>query len=202
MLSGGFPHAFRDLVSFFLFGVHNKAAFPDEDAIDFGDLTRSVGFLLRMAQLQSFDMFFARLAKHGLKPGEFTLLWVVGLNPGLRQGSLARRLRIKPAHMTKLVQRLVAADLLARTDNRIEAIAYGAIIGGALGNVLDRIRFLGVTDLRSRQSRDCPPDWPFFQLLRRCYLPPSCSAVLSAALRQVFCLQPAGLPQNGCVVMS
>lgn len=95
--------------------MNRPAAFPDEDAIDFGDLTRSVGFLLRMAQLQSFDMFFARLAKHGLKPGEFTLLWVVGLNPGLRQGSLARRLRIKPAHMTKLVQRLVAADLLART---------------------------------------------------------------------------------------
>ena len=89
--------------------MNRPAAFPDEDAIDFGDLTRSVGFLLRMAQLQSFDMFFARLAKHGLKPGEFTLLWVVGLNPGLRQGSLARRLRIKPAHMTKLVQRLVAA---------------------------------------------------------------------------------------------
>ena len=34
MLSGGFPHAFRDLVSFFLFGVHNKAAFPDEDDDD------------------------------------------------------------------------------------------------------------------------------------------------------------------------
>ena len=36
--------------------------------------------------------------------------------------------------------------MLLRTDNRAEAIAYGAIIGGALGNVLDRIRFRGVTD--------------------------------------------------------
>ncbi|SPJ25653.1 signal peptidase II [Palleronia abyssalis] len=38
------------------------------------------------------------------------------------------------------------AAMLVRTDNRVEAIAYGAIIGGALGNVLDRIRFRGVTD--------------------------------------------------------
>ena len=34
MLLGGFPHAFRDLVSFFLLGVHNKAAFPDDDDDD------------------------------------------------------------------------------------------------------------------------------------------------------------------------
>ena len=34
MLLGGFPKAFRDLVSFFLLGVHNKAAFPDNDDDD------------------------------------------------------------------------------------------------------------------------------------------------------------------------
>ena len=34
MLLGGFPNAFRDLVSFFLSGVHNKAAFPDDDDDD------------------------------------------------------------------------------------------------------------------------------------------------------------------------
>ena len=31
MLLGGFPKAFRDLVSFFLSGVRNKAALPDDD---------------------------------------------------------------------------------------------------------------------------------------------------------------------------
>ncbi|WP_084863770.1 signal peptidase II [Salibaculum halophilum] len=38
------------------------------------------------------------------------------------------------------------AVMLVRTSSRIEAVAYGAIIGGALGNVLDRVRFRGVTD--------------------------------------------------------
>lgn len=36
--------------------------------------------------------------------------------------------------------------MLVRTSSRIEAVAYGAIIGGALGNILDRVRFRGVTD--------------------------------------------------------
>ncbi|MEL6205464.1 MAG: signal peptidase II [Pseudomonadota bacterium] len=36
--------------------------------------------------------------------------------------------------------------LLARTGSATEALAYGAIIGGALGNVVDRVRYHAVTD--------------------------------------------------------
>jgi signal peptidase II len=38
------------------------------------------------------------------------------------------------------------AFMLVRTSSRVEAIAYGAIIGGALGNILDRLRYRAVTD--------------------------------------------------------
>lgn len=87
----------------------------DEDDVELGEITGSIGFLLRMAQLKAFDYFFQTLEGHDLKPGEFTVLWVIGLNPGLRQGTIARRLHIKPAHMTKLVQRLVNAGWITRT---------------------------------------------------------------------------------------
>ena len=36
--------------------------------------------------------------------------------------------------------------MMLRTERSIEAIAYGAIIGGALGNVVDRIHYGAVTD--------------------------------------------------------
>lgn len=36
--------------------------------------------------------------------------------------------------------------MMMRTWDGIETFAYGAIIGGALGNVLDRLRFRAVTD--------------------------------------------------------
>ena len=38
------------------------------------------------------------------------------------------------------------AIMMLRSENGIEALAYGAIIGGALGNVVDRVRYRAVTD--------------------------------------------------------
>ena len=85
-----------------------------DEAVNLGEITGSIGFLLRMSQLRAFDFFFKTLGDHGLRPGEFTVLWVIWLNPNLRQGVVAQKLRIKPAHMTKLVQRLAKANLVAR----------------------------------------------------------------------------------------
>ena len=86
----------------------------DEETVDLGEITGSLGFLLRMAQLKAFDFFFRTLDGENLRPGEFTVLWVINLNPGLRQGTFARRLKIKPAHMTKLVARMVDQGLVHR----------------------------------------------------------------------------------------
>lgn len=86
----------------------------EAEKIELGEITSSLGFLLRVAQLQAFDAFFKALPHKGLKPGEFTVLWLIGLNPGLRQGAVARELNIKPAHMTKLVQRLSDAGYVER----------------------------------------------------------------------------------------
>jgi DNA-binding MarR family transcriptional regulator len=87
----------------------------DLEKVEFGALSQSPGFLLRMAQLKAFDTFYASLGHLDLKPGEFTVLWMIGLNPGLRQGTIARRLHVKPAHMTKLIQRMVTAGYVTRT---------------------------------------------------------------------------------------
>jgi DNA-binding MarR family transcriptional regulator len=86
-----------------------------EDApIKLGELTNGLGFLIRIAQVKLFENFFEHLGEYGLKPGEFTVLWVIGLNPGLRQGTVANTLHIKPAHMTKLTGRLVERGLVSR----------------------------------------------------------------------------------------
>lgn len=55
--------------------------------------------------------------------------------------------------------------LLYRSAHRIQVIAFGFVLGGALGNLIDRIRFGGVTDFI-----DCDfPDfimqrWPIFNV--------------------------------------
>jgi DNA-binding MarR family transcriptional regulator len=74
------------------------------ETMEFGPLGSSIGFLVRIAQLKIFENFYEEVGSHGLKPGEFSVLWILYRNPGLRQGVLAQRLLIKRAHMTKLVR--------------------------------------------------------------------------------------------------
>lgn len=94
-----------------------NAPFPPlaEESVDLGELNRSVGFMLRMTQVRAYAQFFRAFEGTDVRPGEFTVLWVLSQNPGLRQGTLARTLMIKPAHMTKLVQRLVDEGFVSRT---------------------------------------------------------------------------------------
>ena len=89
---------------------------PDvnSEEIRLGELPGSLGFQLRLAQLKAFHLFYRSMSEQDKKAGEFTVLWVIGLNPGARQGAIARALKIKPAHMTKLVQRMVTVGFVAR----------------------------------------------------------------------------------------
>ncbi|EAQ04259.1 hypothetical protein OB2597_08954 [Pseudooceanicola batsensis HTCC2597] len=90
-------------------------AVPDETGgIDLGPLADSLGFLFRVGQVEVFEMFFEQLGKLGLKPGEFSVLWVLHLNPRVRQGAVADTLRIKRAHMTKLVRTFEEEGLITR----------------------------------------------------------------------------------------
>jgi DNA-binding MarR family transcriptional regulator len=87
----------------------------DTETVDLGEMTGLLGLMLRLAQVRIYEQFYAEFAGTDVRPGEYTVLAVIALNPGMRQGVLARTLHIKPAHMTKLVARLVANDMVTRT---------------------------------------------------------------------------------------
>ncbi len=89
----------------------------DDEIVDIAELGGSLGFLLRIAQLRAFETFFGDMGDLQMNPGEFTVLWLIWRNPGMKQGTIARSLQIKPAHMTKLVDRLVKAGLVSRTSD-------------------------------------------------------------------------------------
>lgn len=85
-----------------------------DDGLAYGALGDSLGFLLRLAQLRSFAHFYKDMGEMGIRPGEMTMLFVLAENPGVRQGVLAKALRIKRAHMTKMVHGLEAEGLISR----------------------------------------------------------------------------------------
>jgi len=82
---------------------------------EFGPLLQSLGFLLRMSQLASFDDFFAHRRQLELGPGELSLLLFLAQNPGIRQGVVGQHLQIKRAHMTKKVRAMEEAGLILRS---------------------------------------------------------------------------------------
>ncbi|MCK5749455.1 MAG: MarR family transcriptional regulator [Oricola sp.] len=71
--------------------------------------------MARLAQVHTYETFFEDLGAYGLRPGEFSTLLLIGRNPGIRQGMVAQILRIKPAHMTKLVRSFEDRQLVERT---------------------------------------------------------------------------------------
>ncbi|MFD1343363.1 MarR family winged helix-turn-helix transcriptional regulator [Litorisediminicola beolgyonensis] len=86
----------------------------ESETLSFGVLDGSLGFLLRLAQLQNFETYFDVMGETGLRPGEATVLVVVGANPGVRQGHLCRTLRIKRAHMAKMLKAMESDGLIDR----------------------------------------------------------------------------------------
>ena len=84
----------------------SEALAETDEVLSLGELEKSIGFLLRISQLRSYERFYAAFAESDLRPGEFSVLWVIRRNPGVRQGLVAETLGIKPAQMTKMIRRI------------------------------------------------------------------------------------------------
>ncbi len=74
----------------------------------------------------------------------FTMVW----NPGVTFGLLHTTGALGPWLLTAVALAIVAAlgVWLARAENPLVAAALGGIAGGAIGNVVDRLRFGAVVD--------------------------------------------------------
>ena len=128
--------------------MSEKAVASEEIGVDLGELDQSLGFLLRIAQVSAFDRFYAAFGEIDLRPGEFSAMWVIRRNPGIRQGLLAETLRIKPAHMTKMIRRLEERGFIQRVipDNDRRSVRLFLTSGGEDFVKTHRAAFLGQDD--------------------------------------------------------
>src|ERR687884_1693353 len=74
-------------------------------------LADSPAFLVRLAQLRAFDEFYRNFAGLGVTPAGFSILALIAANPGVRPGTIAEELRVKPSNVAALVNGLVAAGV-------------------------------------------------------------------------------------------
>ncbi len=82
--------------------------------VAFGPLSDLSGFMLRLTQLQVFELFFAAFDPRQVRPGQIGILIAIGSNPGIRQGVLADALHIKWSNMAKIVRLLEGDGLIER----------------------------------------------------------------------------------------
>ena len=116
-----------------------EAQADEGQGADYGPLLDSLGFLLRLSQLASFEQYFQHLPQLELGPGELSLLLFIARNPGIRQGVVGQHLMIKRAHMTKKVRAMEDAGLITRTipdDDRRSVLLHLSPKGEALAKRL------------------------------------------------------------------
>jgi DNA-binding MarR family transcriptional regulator len=91
-------------------------------ATHLADLDCQVGYMLRQAQLAVFADFIAKQRGAVLRPGQFSILAIVGRNPGLSQTKVCAALGIKRANLVAAIDALEALGLVRRdasvTDRR------------------------------------------------------------------------------------
>jgi len=92
-------------------GPNSTAA---DGAVDFGPMQTQTGFLLRLAQIEAFRAYYQRFGNWDLRPGEYSALVAIGINPGIRQGVLAGALMIKRSNMAKMISALARSGLVRR----------------------------------------------------------------------------------------
>jgi DNA-binding MarR family transcriptional regulator len=93
------------------------AARPQRKArppVSVGVLNEHLGYFLRRAQVWIFNDFIRTLSETGIRPAQYSVLVVIGENPGLSQSELARTLGIERARLVHMLDLLEKRGLTER----------------------------------------------------------------------------------------
>jgi DNA-binding MarR family transcriptional regulator len=93
-------------------------------AVALGELSQSLGYRIRRAQLWVFKNVGRQLAAFEISPAQFSVLCVIEANPGVNQLAIAQLLSIERAGLGRLVDHLERRGLVRRTASSINRRYY------------------------------------------------------------------------------
>ena len=91
---------------------------PLPSTVNLGDLSQMTGYALRRAQMWLFRDLKTRFKAHDISLAQFSVLYVVDINPGLAQARIAEALAIERARLVLMLDRLEERQLLVRTRSK------------------------------------------------------------------------------------
>jgi DNA-binding MarR family transcriptional regulator len=88
--------------------------------IEIDVLTGHLGYYLRRAQIWVFQDFIRSLSVLDIRPAQYSVLIVVGANPGLSQAELADKLAIERAGLVHMLDQLEKRGLIERLPSPVD----------------------------------------------------------------------------------
>jgi DNA-binding MarR family transcriptional regulator len=113
---------------------------PIGNQVELGGLSTHLGYLVRRAQLWVFKEVTRKLAAFEIGPAQYSVLMVVNANPGINQLAVSSALAIERAGLGRLIDRMVAQDLLMRIPSVVDRRSYVLNLTPAGSQMLTRIK--------------------------------------------------------------
>jgi DNA-binding MarR family transcriptional regulator len=99
--------------------------------VDLGVLNERLGYFVRRLQVWVFQDFIRRLSRLNLSPAQFSVIVVVGANPGLSQAQLAATLAIERARLVRLLHLLEKRGLTERRPSQADGRRHALMLTAA-----------------------------------------------------------------------
>lgn len=96
--------------------------------LDLSGLDRVIGYTLRRAQLAVFEDFARRFARLDLKPAQYSVLLVIGDNPGRKQSEIAAALGIQRPNFVAMLDELERRGLAERTRSTTDRRSHAVVL--------------------------------------------------------------------------
>ena len=118
-------------------------------AVDLGTLPQHIGYVLRRTQVAIFQHIIRAMASLDVRPGQFSVLTVIGANPGLKQTAISEALGIRRANLVAMVNELEHRGWVRRAAIVGDRRAQGLRLTGKGRTALARLKALAATHERT-----------------------------------------------------
>lgn len=98
----------------------------NDDTFQWGALGESLGFHVRLAENASAQIMASLLGSEKLTAAQLTAIELIGCNPGVQPGRLAKAMALEPSNLASMLRRLEAARLIrteAGQDRRTRVVS-------------------------------------------------------------------------------
>ncbi|WFU71989.1 MarR family transcriptional regulator [Bradyrhizobium sp. CB2312] len=126
------------------------AAEPQAEALQLGELSEQLGYVLKRAQLKVFENFLRCMASLQLTPAQFSVLLLVDKNPGRNQTEIASTLGILRPNFVAMLDNLESRDLCARIRSTNDRRSHILVLTDKGKAVLTRAKKLVATKHEAR----------------------------------------------------